>query len=42
MIEKDSQLEKIGIGAFSRTGLKSFEAPPSLRVLGQAAFYCCV
>ena len=34
-------LEKIGIGAFSASGLESVEFPASLRTVSQAAFAAC-
>ena len=34
-------LEKIGIGAFSGSGLKDIEFPASLRVISQASFAWC-
>ena len=36
-----SKLEKIGIGAFGCTGLKTFIAPRSLRTIAQGAFRKC-
>ena len=35
------QLEKIRFRAFENIGLEEFVAPPSLRIIGYAAFYKC-
>ena len=36
-----SRLKKIGNHCFANTGLKAFEAPPSLRKIGNGAFFAC-
>ena len=36
-----SRLREIGPNCFANTGLKAFEAPPSLQKIGNRAFYCC-
>ena len=38
---KDSVLRHVGMGAFERSGLESFSAPKSLRVIGSGTFYRC-
>ena len=40
-ISPDSQLEKIGDGAFAGTSITTFVAPASLREVGYAAFINC-
>ena len=41
MFGRDSRLEKIGVGTFSRTNIEEFAAPSSLRTVSQAAFQNC-
>ena len=36
-----SRLKKIGNHCFANTGLKAFEAPPSLRKICSGAFFSC-
>lgn len=41
IFDDNSQLQKIGIGAFSETALEAFTAPASLRQICQQAFFKC-
>ena len=36
-----SRLREIGPNCFAFTGLRAFEAPPSLRKIDRGVFYCC-
>ena len=38
---EDCQLETIGAACFCCTGIEEFQAPPSLRDIGDGAFYDC-
>lgn len=41
VFSKGSRLREIGDHCFDKTGLKAFRAPPSLRKIGNGAFFSC-